>query len=173
MTVGRTSSVKNIIGRSWRKAVFIRCLEKGCSFHMYLNRRACKAVKLGLLKDANSLFFSLRLFYPRELCKLGFEFDLLWQLKLSFSLISGLVPLHNACSYGHYEVAELLVRHGASVNVADLWKFTPLHEAAAKGKYEICKLLLKVSHLQLPNVFLNVCSVIFKIWNKDHFIIFQ
>lgn len=57
---------------------------------------------------------------------------------------SGLVPLHNACSYGHYEVAELLVRHGASVNVADLWKFTPLHEAAAKGKYEICKLLLKV-----------------------------
>lgn len=60
------------------------------------------------------------------------------------NLYSGLVPLHNACSYGHYEVAELLVRHGASVNVADLWKFTPLHEAAAKGKYEICKLLLKV-----------------------------
>lgn len=63
---------------------------------------------------------------------------------LCFSYPSGLVPLHNACSYGHYEVAELLVRHGASVNVADLWKFTPLHEAAAKGKYEICKLLLKV-----------------------------
>uniref|UniRef100_A0A3B1K5L9 Uncharacterized protein n=1 Tax=Astyanax mexicanus TaxID=7994 RepID=A0A3B1K5L9_ASTMX len=58
-------------------------------------------------------------------------------------ILRGLVPLHNACSYGHYEVAELLVRHGASVNVADLWKFTPLHEAAAKGKYEICKLLLK------------------------------
>lgn len=62
----------------------------------------------------------------------------------------GLVPLHNACSYGHYEVAELLVRHGASVNVADLWKFTPLHEAAAKGKYEICKLLLKVSPARPP-----------------------
>lgn len=80
----------------------------------------------------------------------------------------GLVPLHNACSYGHYEVTqrmvgelwhlnkyflhnfllkfkvtELLVKHGANVNVADLWKFTPLHEAAAKGKYEIVKLLLK------------------------------
>lgn len=54
------------------------------------------------------------------------------------------MPLHNACSYGHYEVAELLVKHGAVVNVADLWKFTPLHEAAAKGKYEICKLLLQV-----------------------------
>lgn len=77
----------------------------------------------------------------------------------TLSLISGLVPLHNACSYGHYEVAELLVRHGASVNVADLWKFTPLHEAAAKGKYEICKLLLKVCDLAFLNVFLNICFV--------------
>lgn len=58
---------------------------------------------------------------------------------------SGLVPLHNACSYGHYEVTEQLVQHMTNVNVVDLWKFTPLHEAAAKGKYEICKLLLKVS----------------------------
>ncbi len=57
---------------------------------------------------------------------------------------SGLVPLHNACSYGHYEVAETLVNHNANVNAVDLWKFTPLHEAAAKGKYEICKLLIKV-----------------------------
>lgn len=67
-----------------------------------------------------------------------------FRLCLCFVLHSGLVPLHNACSYGHYEVAELLVIHGAVVNVADLWKFTPLHEAAAKGKYEICKLLLQV-----------------------------
>jgi ankyrin repeat protein len=60
------------------------------------------------------------------------------------TLHSGLVPLHNACSYGHYEVAELLVKYNANVNAVDLWKFTPLHEAASKGKYEICKLLLKV-----------------------------
>ena len=66
--------------------------------------------------------------------------------KVFFFFFSGLVPLHNACSYGHYEVTELLVKHGASVNVADLWKFTPLHEAAAKGKYEIVRLLLKVCH---------------------------
>lgn len=25
-------------------------------------------------------------------------------------LLSGLVPLHNACSYGHYEVTELLLK---------------------------------------------------------------
>ena len=36
-----------------------------------------------------------------------------------------------------------MVKHGASVNAADYWKFTPLHEAAAKGKFDICKLLLK------------------------------
>lgn len=82
--------------------------------------------------------------------------------KESFSLLlivsRGLVPLHNACSYGHYEVAELLVKHGAVVNVADLWKFTPLHEAAAKGKYEICKLLLQVLHMLEGGTFLS-CSL--------------
>lgn len=56
----------------------------------------------------------------------------------------GLVPLHNACSYGHFEVTDMLIKHGANVNVFDLWKFTPLHEAAAKGKYEIVRLLLQV-----------------------------
>lgn len=46
----------------------------------------------------------------------------------------------------------MLVKHGANVNVADLWKFTPLHEAAAKGKYDIVKLLLQV--LSLFNLYL-------------------
>lgn len=41
------------------------------------------------------------------------------------------------------EVAELLIQHGANVNVTDLWRFTPLHEAAAKGRFDICRLLLK------------------------------
>uniref|UniRef100_A0A3B4ZYY5 Poly [ADP-ribose] polymerase n=1 Tax=Stegastes partitus TaxID=144197 RepID=A0A3B4ZYY5_9TELE len=53
-----------------------------------------------------------------------------------------LVPLHNACSYGHYEVSELLVKHGACVNAMDLWQFTPLHEAASKNRVEVCSLLL-------------------------------
>lgn len=51
-----------------------------------------------------------------------------------FCRYSGLVPLHNACSYGHYEVTELLVKNGASVNAMDLWQFTPLHEAASKNR---------------------------------------
>ena len=52
------------------------------------------------------------------------------------------MPLHNACSYGHFEVTELLIRHGANVNAMDLWQFTPLHEAASKGRNEVCSLLL-------------------------------
>lgn len=74
----------------------------------------------------------------------GTYINLVCEKNITIFFRSGLVPLHNACSYGHYEVTELLVKHGASVNVADLWKFTPLHEAAAKGKYEIVRLLLKV-----------------------------
>lgn len=49
----------------------------------------------------------------------------------------GLVPLHNACSYGHFEVTEMLLKAGANVNTMDLWQFTPLHEAASKYRLEV------------------------------------
>ena len=49
----------------------------------------------------------------------------------------GLVPLHNACSYGHREVTEALLSYGGNVNALDLWQFTPLHEAASKARYNI------------------------------------
>lgn len=63
---------------------------------------------------------------------------------------SGLVPLHNSCSYGHYEVTELLLNKGANVNALDLWQFTPLHEAASKARTEVCTLLL--SHKADPTI---------------------
>lgn len=50
--------------------------------------------------------------------------------------------MHNACSYGHFEVTEMLIKHGANVNATDLWAFTPLHEAASKARLEVCSLLL-------------------------------
>ncbi|CAF1195201.1 unnamed protein product [Adineta ricciae] len=73
----------------------------------------------------------------------------------------GLVPLHNAASYGRkyssiifnssqfnclqsldYDVAELLIEHGAQINACDLWQYTPIHEAASKSRVDVCTLLL-------------------------------
>ena len=50
----------------------------------------------------------------------------------------GLIPLHNACSFGHAEVVSLLLKHGADPNARDNWNYTPLHEAASKSKFDVC-----------------------------------
>ena len=50
----------------------------------------------------------------------------------------GLIPLHNACSFGHTEVVSILLKHGTDPNARDNWNFTPLHEAAIKGKVDVC-----------------------------------
>ena len=61
-------------------------------------------------------------------------------LIITFFLIflGGLIPLHNACSFGHAEVVRILLRHGADPNSRDNWNYTPLHEAAVKGKVDVC-----------------------------------
>lgn len=71
----------------------------------------------------------------------GFLLLLMIHKLIAFSPM-GTVPLHNSCSYGHYEVAELLIKHGANVNASDLWQYTPLHEACSKSRLEVCSLLL-------------------------------
>ncbi|CAG9534670.1 unnamed protein product [Cercopithifilaria johnstoni] len=56
---------------------------------------------------------------------------------------NGLVPLHNASSFGHVDVVKILLENGADTNVSDHWGFTPLHEAATWGKADVCVLLLQ------------------------------
>lgn len=50
--------------------------------------------------------------------------------------------MHNASSYGHLDIAALLIKHNTVVNATDKWGFTPLHEAAQKGRTQLCALLL-------------------------------
>lgn len=61
---------------------------------------------------------------------------------MSGSFVGGLIPLHNASSYGHLDIAALLIKHNTVVNATDKWGFAPLHEAAQKGRTQLCALLL-------------------------------
>lgn len=47
-----------------------------------------------------------------------------------------------AVTLNHFDVAELLLRHGALVHVADRNGFSPIHRAAWKSAPQICQLLL-------------------------------
>lgn len=60
----------------------------------------------------------------------------------------GLVPLHNASSFGHLEVVSLLLEAGADSQAEDLWNFTPLHESASKGRLEVCMYFLNHDKIQ-------------------------
>jgi tankyrase len=55
----------------------------------------------------------------------------------------GLIPLHNAASFGHAEVVQLLLNHHSDVNALDNWNFSPLAEAASKGKVDVCLSMFK------------------------------
>ncbi|KAL3200828.1 hypothetical protein MRX96_013096 [Rhipicephalus microplus] len=46
----------------------------------------------------------------------------------------GWTPLHLACYFGHFDVAELLLQHGAYVDVINREGDTPLHKAAYTGR---------------------------------------
>ncbi|KAH8025540.1 hypothetical protein HPB51_009480 [Rhipicephalus microplus] len=54
----------------------------------------------------------------------------------------GWTPLHLACYFGHFDVAELLLQHGAYVDVINREGDTPLHKAAYTGR-ELQKLLMQ------------------------------
>jgi len=52
-------------------------------------------------------------------------------------------PLHLAATFGHKEIAELLIDKGVDVNaVGGLLGWTPLHWAASEGRKEVAELLI-------------------------------
>ncbi|XP_067330592.1 oxysterol-binding protein-related protein 1-like isoform X2 [Channa argus] len=56
---------------------------------------------------------------------------------------SGWTALHLACSFGHSDVVEELLKEGADVNLQNDMGDTPLHNAACAGRKEIVLLLLR------------------------------
>jgi uncharacterized protein len=56
----------------------------------------------------------------------------------------GETPLHFAARFHLVEIAEILIKHGASIDVQDAYGNTPLWRATfeAKGRVELIKLLL-------------------------------
>ena len=57
---------------------------------------------------------------------------------------SGWTPLHWAAKDGNVTIAQLLVSHGADVNVKDKAGQTPLHRAAYWGKLQVVDFLVFV-----------------------------
>lgn len=51
-------------------------------------------------------------------------------------------PIHSACAISHFEIAAILIAHGADVNAKQAQGYTPLHSAAHNGKTELVKLLV-------------------------------
>lgn len=64
-------------------------------------------------------------------------------LNLKKKMISGLEPIHNASSFGHCDVIELLIERGANVNAVDRWEWTPLHESCTRQKLDVAALLIR------------------------------
>ena len=57
--------------------------------------------------------------------------------------LAGMTALHQAVLDDNLNIVEVLVAHGAKVNIVDVDSWTPLHAAAANGFHDIVKYLLK------------------------------
>ncbi|KAJ8314574.1 LOW QUALITY PROTEIN: hypothetical protein KUTeg_006724 [Tegillarca granosa] len=75
--------------------------------------------------------------YPKEVVKLLFN-QTVDECKFVFCL----TPLCISSRYSHVEEAKLLLKHGADINLCDMYDQTPLHISSEYGHVEMVKLLL-------------------------------
>ncbi len=52
-------------------------------------------------------------------------------------------PIHSACAVSHFDITELLIKHGADLNAIQMQGVTPLHLAAHNGQTKLAKLLIE------------------------------
>ena len=70
--------------------------------------------------------------------------QLAWGVSPNTRTLTYLVsPLHEAAGSGYANVVELLLEHGANVNITDEGGSTPLHWAAENGHTKVMKILLE------------------------------
>ena len=55
---------------------------------------------------------------------------------------SDMTPLHMAIFAKHYNVAKILIEHGADINAEDIYGLTALHYAALNEDIDMCLWLL-------------------------------
>ncbi len=53
-----------------------------------------------------------------------------------------LTPLHIAADKSHYDIMDILLKHGAKVNALDASGETALHRCAREGNVQACRVLL-------------------------------
>ncbi|CAD5116712.1 DgyrCDS5570 [Dimorphilus gyrociliatus] len=93
-----------------------------------------------------------------EWCKDGLTSELRVWLKNNSGMLdkpdeSGLSLLHWACDRERGDIAQILIEHGANINIKDKEGEVPLHYALLNENEEILKILLKSgADLSIPNL---------------------